>query len=302
MVETAGETAPPRLARADGAAAIGWQLGRGVAVGAPAAERRRATALARCAQRPPCRVLVPAGETDDPPAAVLLTTTGGLTGGDRVAIAVDAGAGTIASVTSQAAEKLYRARAGERPAAIAVRLSVGPGAWLEWLPQETIVFDGAALDRYTELRLDPGEGSGALAVEILMFGRRASGERLRRGAVFDGWRVSRGERPVWADGLALDGDIASVLDDPMAFDGAAALATIVLVVDRPERWRDCAREWCAGAGTAVAAGATLVNGVIVCRMVGRDAAAVRSGAAAWCMTARHVVAGLPARMPRAWML
>ncbi|HYD98575.1 MAG TPA: urease accessory protein UreD, partial [Alphaproteobacteria bacterium] len=162
-----------RHQRVDGAARLAY------------ARRGGVSALADLYQRAPCRLLFPDAGPDEPPQAVLLTTSGGLTGGDRLAVAVEVAASAAATVTAQAAEKLYRA--GEDDCAVDIALTVGPGAWAEWLMQETILFDGARLRRRTAADIAPG--GRLLAVESVVFGRAAMGEDFRRGLLHDSWRV-----------------------------------------------------------------------------------------------------------------
>jgi len=158
------------------------------------------TRLDHLFQHDPLRVLFPAPAPGEPPCAVLVTTSGGMVGGDHLNVSVSAGPGTTALAMAQAAEKIYRS-AGE-DSKIDVRLSVGQDAWLEWLPQETILFDGARMRRRTAIDLEPG--ARILAGEILVFGRIASGERLSQGLVREEWNVRRQGRLIWADALHLE--------------------------------------------------------------------------------------------------
>ena len=79
---------------------------------------------------------------EDFPTAVLINTAGGLTGGDELIQQIDLGNEAAACITSQAAERLYNRFQGQ--AKIETRLQVGASSRLEWLPQETIVFDHSA--------------------------------------------------------------------------------------------------------------------------------------------------------------
>ena len=107
--------------------------------------RGDAIRLAHLYQRDPLRVLFPAPEANDIPLAILLTTSGGLVAGDRLAIDIKVGEGTAAHVTAAAAEKVYRSTGATT--VITQQLRVAEGAWLEYLPPETILFDGARLRR-----------------------------------------------------------------------------------------------------------------------------------------------------------
>ncbi|MBV9523949.1 MAG: urease accessory protein UreD [Alphaproteobacteria bacterium] len=225
---------------------------------------------------------------------MLLTTSGGLTGGDRLAVSAEVGAGAAATLTSQAAEKIYRSLGST--VIVRVELRVGEGAWLEYLPQETILFDGARLERRTAASVAPG--GRLLACETVVFGRFAHGERFTRGLLYDAWRVGRGERLAWADALRLDGDIAAAVAAPAGFANAGALGTVLYVGNDAERHLDRARmltedEDCRG-------GATLVNGILVVRVLARQPAAVRHALARCIAGMREAAAALPPTLPRVW--
>ena len=158
--------------------------------------------------------------------AVLLNTAGGLTGGDRMEVEVTAGPGARVVMTTQAAERAYRALAGTE-ARVTVRLAVRAGARIDWLPQETIVYDGSALVRSLHLDLDP-EGQ-ALLVEPLIFGRAAMGEVLRAALLRDRWEVRCDGQLVFVDALRLEGDLAAQLQRPAVAGGAGAMASVLLV-------------------------------------------------------------------------
>ena len=149
----------------------------------------------------------PRSEANEPFAAVLVNTAGGLTGGDRFSWSIDVQAEASATVASQAAERIYRRSAGH--AQIETTLTVAEGAALEWLPQETILFDRSALRRTLTVDLTPS--SRLLAVESIILGRTAMGESAKSIELTDSWRIRRGGRLVFADGLRLDGDTTAIL-------------------------------------------------------------------------------------------
>ena len=176
------------------------------------------------------RLRLPGPEPRVAPSAVTINTAGGLTDGDDVRLSAAWGPGTLAAVTSQAAERIYRARTSPtppEPARIETNLVVGEGATGLWLPQETILFDGGRYRRRVTAAL--AEGGTLLACESLIIGRRAMGERVTSGFVHDGWRIRHGGRLVLADALRLEGDIEALLDRPATGRGARALATVILV-------------------------------------------------------------------------
>ncbi len=276
-------TAFQALERGDGAAEIAFA---GLVDGR--------TALADLYQRAPCRVLTPKEEPGDPAQAVLLTTSGGIADGDKLSFKLRVGAGASATVTSQAAEKVYGARLAD-PATIRVALSVESGAWAEWLPQETILFEGARLDRRTVADVAPG--GRLLACESVVFGRLARGERFGSGLLHDGWQVRRAGKLVWHDALRLEGDIAALIDKPTAFNGAEAMATALYVADDATAHLDAARELLGHDG--LRCGVTVVNGILLARWFG-DALPVRRALTAYLTEFRAKAAGLPARLPRVW--
>lgn len=242
--------------------------------------------LARLYQRAPLRVLFPEPATGNPPQAALVTTSGGLTGGDHLEVTVDVGEGCAATVVASAAEKVYRSSGPD--VTIEVGLTVAAGGWLEFLPQETILFDGARLRRRTVL--DMKGDARALAGEMLVFGRTARGERFTHGLVRDQWDVRRDGRLVWADALHVDDP--SILEAAAGFGGAVACATLVLASRDLVHWRDLVRELTTGyQGWA---GATMVNGLLVARWLDADAQRLRKSFG----TAWSALRGGP--MPRLW--
>ena len=260
--------------------------------------RGGATRLAHLYQRDPLRVLFPDAVADDVPTAVLVTTSGGLVAGDWLRIELGAGAGAAAHVTASAAEKIYRST-GETTE-IAQTISVETGGWLEYLPPETILFEGARLRRETCLELMPG--AGFLGGGILVFGRRARGECFTRGFLHERWEVCGGRKLLWGDALHLDGDIAAIMADPACFDGAAACATLMFAPPDgdPQRFLDPARAaQQERAGSELRAGVTAVNGLLVARWLG-DALPLRRAYADLACHLRAAAMGLPARLPRLW--
>jgi len=267
----------PTHQRSRGAAALRFEVARGE------------TRLAELHQAAPMRILFPAPEPGEPPLAALVNTAGGLAGGDEVKVTVAAGPGTHAVVSTPAAEKVYRSLGPETR--IAARLELGEGATLEWLPQETILFDGARLARRLDIEAAPG--ARLLLAEMLVFGRHARGETLREGSLLDTWRLRRGRALLWADGLALGEGLRERLDDRFGFAGAEACATLLVAAEAPlQAARDAARE----AGAA----ATLPRpGVMVLRWLG-GAAAVREGLNAAIRLLRARVLGAAPVLPRLW--
>ncbi len=274
----------PASGRADGAAEVAF------------ARHGEVTRLAHLYQRDPCRVLFPRPARAEPAAAVLVTTSGGVVGGDRLRFAIAAGAGARCSVTTQAAEKIYRSAGTD--SRITITVDAGPGATLEWMPQETILFDGARLRRSTAIAL--AGDARLIAGEIAVFGRRARGERFGRGLFCESWRVRRDGRLVWADGLRLDGDVAGTLDRPAAFAGAAALASMIYAGGDAAARLAAARGWLDRLPGDLRAGASCLGEVLLIRVLGRDPQEVRSGFGEVWAALRAEALGFPAAPPRIW--
>lgn len=228
------------------------------------ARRGEETGLAVLHQSGAARARFPSPSDGRPPEAVLLNTAGGLTGGDRIDIAVTLAAGTQATVTTAAAEKIYRARDGE--AEIDVKLALAAGTRLAWLPQPTILFDQSRLNRRTEVGL-AGDAT-LLAMETLIFGRMAMGEDVHRGACRDVWRIRRDGALVFADAFYVEGAIAEALDRPATLDGARAVAMLVYVGADAVARIDKARKLLET--DQVTAGASTWNGLLLVRAMAGD--------------------------------
>lgn len=243
-------------------------------------------------------MLFPKPEAGDPVQAAIVTTSGGLVAGDRLDIAVRVDRGATAHVTASAAEKIYRSTGATT--AIRQSLSIGDGGALEFLPPETILFDGARLWRETAVEL--GAGAAFLGGDIVVFGRRARGERFAHGFLREVWEVRREGRLVWGDALHLDGDIAAIIAEPACFEGAAGFATMILAPGARD-WRgflDGARAIQGSAPQGVTAGVTVVAGLIVARWLAADAARLRQAYADLACHLRGEALGLPPRLPRIW--
>lgn len=221
--------------------------------------------------------------------AVTLNTAGGVTGGDVLTTEVVAGAGTRATVAAQAMERVYRALPGAAPARLRAHVTVAPGAALEWLPQETILFDGCALDR--ELVVEVGPGGSFTGVEHLLFGRGAMGETVRTGRIRDAVRVRRGGEEVLHDAVRLEGAVQAVLDRRASAGGARAVATVVHAAPGAAGRLEEVR----GALAPFEAGASCWDDLLVARVVAADGVLLRAAVVAVLAVLRG---GRP--LPRVW--
>jgi urease accessory protein len=220
--------------------------------------------------------------------AVIVNTAGGMTGGDRFELDFDVDAGARLSVTTAAAEKVYRSLGPDTN--VGIKLTIGDGATLAWLPQETILFDQVRLRRIIDVEL--AGNAQLLLAEAIVFGRAAMGETVSFGHLFDRWRVRLDGALIFAETMRIDGGIAERLADRPTASGGAAIASILKIPGDEE---------------AVAAvntmrqnfhgevGASAWNGLALVRLVARDGAALRHDLTA------IVSAWSDAPLPRLWL-
>lgn len=222
--------------------------------------------------------------------AVLVNTAGGIACGDRFAVEIEAQAGTAVTVATPAAEKVYRS---DGPVAeLSVSLSAGAGSHLEWLPQETILFDQARLAR--RLDADMAGDAHLTLFEAVVFGREAHAERIADGFFEDRWRIRRDGRLVYADTLRLDGPMADLLQKPSVAKGARALATLIHLAPDAEARLEAARE-VLPSGSNCDAAASAWNGILAVRFCAVTVDALRASVLPFLLAFR----GGP--LPRVWL-
>ncbi|MFM2351018.1 MAG: hypothetical protein RIR04_1984 [Pseudomonadota bacterium] len=166
----------------------------------------------------------------DVPEAVFLNTSGGLTGGDRISFALEVGDGVRLTASTQTAERAYASNQGA--AQMQVSATVGAGGRLDWLPQETILYQACNLQRRTEI--DLAATASCLTCESLVLGRAAMGETLTDARLNDHRMIRRAGRPVWSETFLLDDAVLSRRDSPAVLAGAQALGLVALVAQGAE--------------------------------------------------------------------
>ena len=235
---------------------------------------------------------------DGAPEAVLINLAGGITGADRFQQRVHFAERAHAVVTTQAAEKIYRASDDDEPASIANRLTLKAGAFGEWLPQETIFFDGGRLQRSFCANLD--EGARLLACEAVVFGRTAMGETVTSGFLRDDWRIYRGDRIAYADGMHLNGAIQAQLDRPAIACGGRAVATVLYVAEDSEAHLEAARSaLSAYRENGQRAAVSCLGPVLHARFIAADGALLRAMLLPYIETIR-AAAGSIGALPKLW--
>lgn len=228
-------------------------------------------------------------EAPDRLDAVLVNVAGGMAGGDAFDISAELGAGARLVLTSAAAEKVYRALGAATRAD--VRLTLGQGARLVFVPQETILFDDARLTRRFEI--DMAADARLALCDLTILGRAAMGEDVHTLAWTDQWRLRRDGRLIWADATRLHGDATALLAPDALGGGARAFGTLVYAAPDAEACIEPLRAALAEAPECEAA-ATVFDDLIVARFIARDGHRARAALArALCL--------LPdAAPPRSW--
>jgi urease accessory protein len=221
-------------------------------------------------------------------SGVFVNTAGGIAGGDRFDIHITTGEGSRLTLTTAAAEKVYRA-AG--PAAqLNITLKAEACSHLAWLPQETILFDRARIFR--RIDIDLAADASLLLCEIVVFGRSAMGEKMLHGEFVDRWRLRRGGRLVFAETIRLDGDIGEKLARPAIANGGVAIGTALIVPGDAgvvEKIREASDQF----GGEV--GISCWNGFAMARFCAQDAARLRAD----MMAVLGRASG--AALPRLWL-
>lgn len=224
----------------------------------------------------------------------ILHPPGGVVGGDTLAIDARVERGAHVLLTTPAAGKFYRSD-GAR-AQLEQRLVVDDQAWLEWLPQETIVFDGTHADSRTRVTLTGS--AGFIGWEILCLGRPAAGETYAHGAFVQRFEIWRDGAPLWWERNALSGG-SPALQAPWGLAGRSVLATMVAVGRAPRALpalRECLNTDAGEGEFAV----SQLRDVLVCRYLGNSAEQARTGFIAAWQILRPVLWSIEASPPRIW--
>ncbi len=242
-----------------------------------------------------CKVRFPQ-KTDDSVEAVLLNTAGGLTDGDIITNELLWKAGSRATVTTQAAERVYRA-ASEDTAHVQTQIRIEADCVACWLPQETIVFDGSRLAR--TLDIDLSSGSRLIAHESTVFGRAAMGENVESGRVSDRWRIRIDGRLAFADSFLVDdrltGSIDAYLKRRSAAHAARCMSTVVIVGADNDGLVEYVRDLDTSPPTRV--GATSLGQIALVRILAADSQSMR---AVFTRVFAEIGSTFGLELPRVW--
>ena len=226
--------------------------------------------------------------SSNPCEAAIVNTGGGVAGGDSYVLSLSLSAGAEVEATAPSAERVYRS---DGPAAaITTRLELASGARLFWLPQETLMFDRARLERRLEIEA-AGEAEFIIA-ETLAFGRLAMGESRIDASVRDSWRVRRDGRLVFADETRID-HAGATLERKAAGAGARAVSTIVASAPNIEARLPDLRAALDAGRPGVESGASAFDGLVVARLLAASSERLRAALVA-------AIVALGGRKPRLW--
>lgn len=253
------------------------------------APRRERTALWRRRQRGPLLVQRPFyPEGDDVCHAYIIHPPAGIVGGDRLGLSVTVDSGAHALLTTPGATRWYFSR--EKPAHFIQDLTVGAGAVLEWLPQETLLFDGAHARLATRVTL--AERSRFIGWEILGLGRPACGEDYRDGTLDFRFELHRADQPLLLERLR---DIGGVLPN---LRGNTAVATL-MALPADDAALEAART-VAATETDALSGITRIGDRLLCRAVAPHCQPILRLFHRLWSELRPRVLGRPAVAPRIW--
>ncbi|MCY7263672.1 urease accessory protein UreD [Pseudomonas protegens] len=221
---------------------------------------------------------------------IIVHPPGGIAGGDRLAISARVERGAWAQLTSPGAAKWYRATG---PASQTLRLQVAPGATLEWLPQETIVFSAAQAELTTLIEL---HGDARLFYwDVVALGRPASGERFEQGHFQAHLDVQRDGRPLWHERQRIKGG-DGLLDSPIGLDGQPVFATLLVTGEIDSQLL----ERCRALEHPVRGDLSQLPGLLVARCLASEALQARAWLIDLWRLLRPALLGREAVPPRIW--
>ncbi len=221
--------------------------------------------------------------------ATLVNVAGGMTGGDIFELEFCAREGAKLFISSAAAEKVYRSDGAN--AEVSVRLRAEPGADCIWLPQETIIFNGAKLVR--RLDADIARDARLLACEMTILGRAAMAERMDILSWRERWRIRRDGRLVLAEDTRVDGDAATHLARRATGHGAHCFATLLYMGEGAADICEAMRRSLVDDETCEA-GVSTFDGLTVARFAAKEGAALRASVMRCVATIENM------SLPRGW--
>ena len=227
---------------------------------------------------------------------ILLHPPGGVAGGDSLAVEVGAGTSSHALLTTPGAGKWYKG-AG-RSASQTLNFRVAADAVLEWLPQETILFDGAEVCWQTRVELE--SGACYMGWEIVCFGRTASGEKFGSGCLRQKTEVfSQGKR-IWGEYAVIEGGDVFLSSQSGLANRTVSGTFLLAGYEMSDTLLSELRTIVPVADPAGIVGITRVGSMVAIRYLGNSSELAKKYFAAVWSVLRPAVTGREASMPRIW--
>ena len=285
--ESTSLSEPPKLSRARGELRVSFK------------RRSEQTVLDDFYQQGCLKARLPTPEPDGILEGVLINTSGGLTDGDKLQQNIKWGDQTTARITSQAAERIYRSRLED--AHIETSLTIGKRAHAQWLPQETILFNGGRLHRTNKISM--AKGASLIATESLVFGRTAMREEVSEGSIFESWRIRYEGKLVFADGFHLHGNIKEQLASKAIANGANSIATLLYVGEDAEDYEKSMKQAAKShSHEGARIGCSLLPDLLVIRILGLSGASMRSALSEMVLELMRETSGTQsAKLPKVWL-
>jgi urease accessory protein len=230
--------------------------------------------------------------------SVILHTAGGIVGGDRLVQNIELEAHSQVLLTTAAASKVYRSE-GERSEQV-ITIKLGENAYLEWFPQETVIFNQAIYQQ--DLRVELAKNAVFCGWEITRLGRTARGEQFLTGDWRSRIEIWQAGRPLWIDRQGLQGSLA-MINSPNGLNQKAIVATFIWLGNQVEteiltEARELAKSWVKEGEIGIT---QTQNDGLLCRYRGNSTIEVKQYFEAIWGLLRQFYRDRPAIRPRVWI-
>jgi len=236
---------------------------------------------------------------NDIPAAVIVNTSGGLVSGDKHKININLKNNSKALIFSQSAEKIYKSL-NNIEANINNEIKVGDNSWLEWLPQETILFEDSKLNRNLKIYLS--KNSESLVGEIVVLGRLAKGEFTNNIFLKDSISIYKNSKIQWLDIVLFDDELKKAKKSITRLSGANCFFTIVLSSEYVEKYEQVIYKFIKNNILDLTISLTIINDNLVIRGLSEEPLLLRKAFAKIWVFIRSNIKKLPPFMPKLWWI
>ncbi|WP_062264016.1 urease accessory protein UreD [Endozoicomonas arenosclerae] len=225
----------------------------------------------------------------------ILHPPGGLVAGDELLQSFEAQEGAAGLVTTPAAGKVYFNGNGQLQKQL-TSLVVQDQACLEWLPQETIIFNGAEAELNTSVELT---GSGRYAGwDIVCLGRKASGEAFEQGKVIQNLQITLNDQAIYRERLELAAD-SSLAQSLLGLNGKHVFGSLLMTLEQDPGCEHL-HEILEIHGWSNCAAITWRNGVFIARYLGSSPEQARKVFTELWRELRPKLNGRAGCTPRIW--